>query len=137
MLKGLAGLGSLLKHAQQISGRMQGLNDELRSRRATGSAGGGLVEIEVNGLVEVLRCRIDDSLVKQGDRELLEDLVAAAINQAVARSKELHAEAIKSLTGGMELPGLDEAMGKFFGAAGPPDDEEPPHEQQPPEPNTR
>ena len=52
-----------------------------------------MVEIEINGLLEVLRCRIDPQLIAQGDRELIEDLVAAAVNQAVAKGKQLHAEA--------------------------------------------
>lgn len=119
MFKGLAGLGSLLKHAHEISGRMQGLADELRSRRATGSAGGGLVEVEVNGAAEVLACRIDPGLVAQGDRELLEDLVTTAVNQALAKAKQLHAEAVQSLTGNLNVPGLDEAMNKFLGSPDP------------------
>jgi DNA-binding YbaB/EbfC family protein len=117
VFKGIAGLGSLLKQAHQVSAKMQNLNDELRGQRVTGSAGGGMVEIEVNGLVEVLRCRIDPRLLSDGDAELIEDLVVGAVNQAVAQAKQLHAEAIKSVTGGISLPGLDQAMGKFFGAA--------------------
>ena len=115
MFKGLVGLGSLLKQAQQISGRMQGLGEELKKRRATGSAGGGMVEIEVNGLMEVLRCHIDQELIAGGDRELIEDLVATAINQAIAKGKQLHGEAVKELTGGLNVPGLDDALGKFLG----------------------
>ena len=72
MFKGLTGLGSLLKQAQEISGRMKGLNEQLRARRATGSAGGGMVEVEVNGLLEVLGCHIDQQLFEQGDREMVE-----------------------------------------------------------------
>jgi DNA-binding YbaB/EbfC family protein len=115
VFKGLAGLGSLLKQAQELSTRMKGLNDELRTRRASGTAGGGMVEIEINGVLEVLRCRIDPSLFSQGDRELLEDLVTTAVNQAIAKAKELHAEALQSATGGMDMPGLDEAMKKLLG----------------------
>lgn len=115
MFKGLAGLGSLLKQAQLISGRIQGLTEELRKRRAVGSAGGGLVEIEVNGLMEVLSCRIDQSLVDQRDRELLEDLVTTAFNQAVGKSRELHAEAMREMTGGLEIPGLEDALSKVLG----------------------
>ena len=115
MFKELAGLGSLVKQAQEISGRMKGLGEELRGRRATGSAGGGMVEVEVNGLLEVLRCHIDPELLVQGDRELLEDLVSTAVNQALTKGKQLHAEAMKTLTGGLDVPGLDQALGKFLG----------------------
>ncbi len=116
MFKGLSNLGSLLQHAREMGTKMQGLTDELRGRRVTGTAGGGMVEIEVNGLMEVLRCRIDQQLFAQGDRELVEDLVASAVNQAVAKGKQLHADAMKSMTGGLELPGLEQALGQFFQA---------------------
>ena len=119
MFKGFANLGALLKQAQELGGRMKGLNDELRTRHVTGSAGGGMVEVEVNGLVEVLRCHIDPQLVAQDDRELLEDLVVTAVNQAIGKAKQLHTEAIRSLTGGLDFPGLDQAMAKFLGESPP------------------
>ena len=115
MFKGLAGLGSLLKQAHEISGRMKGLNEQLRARRATGSAGGGMVEVEVNGLLEVLRCHIDQQLFERGDREMIEDLVATALNQAINNGKQLHMEAMKSLTGGLDVPGLDAALENLLG----------------------
>ncbi len=71
-----------------------------------------MVEIEVNGLVEVLRCRIDPSLLAQQDRELLEELVASAVNQAIGKAKQLHADTVQSLTGGINLPGLEQAIGQ-------------------------
>lgn len=116
---GLGNLGALMKQAKELGGRLQGLNEELKTKRATGSSGGGMVEIEVNGLQEVLACRIDPKLMEQNDRELIEDLVAAAVNQALAKAKQLHADAMKNLTGGMELPGLDEALAKITGDQGP------------------
>ena len=115
MFKGLSNFGSLLKHAQEMSGKMQGLSEELRTHRTTGSAGGGMVEIEVNGLLEVLRCQIAPELIEQGDRELIEDLVTTAVNQALAKGKQLHAEALKSMTGGLDVPGLEETLGKVLG----------------------
>lgn len=121
MFKGIANLGSLLKHAQQFGGQMERLSEELKSRRATGVAGGGMVEIEINGVIEVLRCHIDPQLMAQGDRELIEDLVVAAINQAVMKGKQLHAEAVKDLTGGLQLPGLQEALAKLTGSELPKD----------------
>ena len=118
MFKGLgqlANLGSILKQAQQIGSQMQGLGEQLKQQRATGSAGGGLVEVDVNGLGEVLACRIDADLIAKGDGEMIEDLLPAAFNQAHAKSKQLHAEAMKSLTEGMELPGLDDVLAKING----------------------
>jgi nucleoid-associated protein EbfC len=125
MFKNLAGLGSLLRHAQQLGGQLKNLSEEMKHRRATGSAGGGMVEVEINGLLEVLRCTIDEKLASQNDRELLEDLVVAAVNQAISKGKQLHAEAMKDLTGGIELPGINEAIARFTGT---PNDPFPPAE---------
>lgn len=119
MFKGLSALGSLLKQAQQMGQRMRELNEELRKRRATGTAGGEMVEVEVNGLMEVLRCRIQPQLLNPADRELLEDLVTAATNQALAKARDLSADAMKELGGGMEVPGLEDAMRKLLGDQGP------------------
>jgi DNA-binding YbaB/EbfC family protein len=111
VFKGLANLATLMKQAQQMGTRIQEVNDELRTRRATGRAGGGMIEVEVDGLGQVLRISIDPALVERKDREMIEDLVPAAVNDAVAKSKEMHAEALRGLTGGMDLPGLKEALG--------------------------
>jgi DNA-binding YbaB/EbfC family protein len=111
----LANLGSMLKQAQQMGGRLQQLAEELKTKRVEASAGGGLVTVEVNGAGEVLACRIDPSLITAGDRELIEDLVPAAINQALAKSRELHAEAMKSLTAGMDIPGMNDMLSQLSG----------------------
>jgi nucleoid-associated protein EbfC len=119
VFKGIANLGALLKQAQQLGGQMGQLTEEMRKRRVTGSAGGGMVEIEVNGLMEVLRCRIDPQLSAQNDRELLEDLVVAAVNQAIGKGKQMHADSIRDMTGGLPLPGgFHEALAKFTGTEG-------------------
>jgi len=115
VFQGLGNLATLFKQAQQMGGRLEEISAELKTRRASGSAGGGMVEVEVNGLQEVLSCRIDAGLFEQGDRELVEDLVAAATNQALSKARQMHAEAMKSLTGGMELPGLKDALAGLTG----------------------
>jgi DNA-binding YbaB/EbfC family protein len=112
---GLGNLASLMRQAQQIGGRLEGLNEALRGKRAVGSAGGGLVEIEVNGLQEVLNCRIDPEIFKQGDRELVEDLVRAATNDAIAKARQFHGDAMKELLGGADMPGLTEALNRLTG----------------------
>ena len=120
MFKGLgnlANLAGMLKQAQQMGSRMQELNESLRGRRAEGTAGAGMVVVEVNGLGEVLSCRINPSVA--ADRELIEDLIPAAVNAALARAKPLHAEAMKDLAAGMDLPGLDEMLAKMTGPEGP------------------
>ena len=115
MLRGLGNIASLMKQAQQLGGRLQTMREELRSRRTVGTAGAEMVEIEVNGLQELLHCHIDEKLVQQGDRELLEDLIVAAVNDALAKARELQAGAMQSVTGGLELPGLSEALAGLSG----------------------
>lgn len=119
MFKGIANIASLMKQASQMGGKLQAINDELKGQSVTGSSGGGMVEIDMNGLSEATGCRVDPSLMKDGDRELLEDLILAAANQAVSKSRELHAGAMKNLAGGMNLPGLDDAMAQMTGGAPP------------------
>lgn len=111
----LGNLGSLFKQAQKLEGRLSGISDQLRSQRATGVAGGGLVEIEVNGLQEVLQCRIDPALFAGGDRELIEDLVRAAVNEAMIKAKRLHADAMRELASGIGLPGVEQALARLAG----------------------
>jgi nucleoid-associated protein EbfC len=115
MFQGLGNLASLWKQASEISGQLDKLGGILKSRHTSGTSGGGMVEIEINGAMEVLRCKLDPQLVAKADRELLEDLVVAALNQAIAKGKVLHAEALQELTGGIQLPGMREALEKITG----------------------
>ena len=116
MLKGignLANLGGMLKQAQEMGGKLRQLGEELKAKRVTGAAGAGLVEVEANGAGEVLAVRIDPALLEKQDQELLEDLLPAAINAAQQKAKQLHAEAMQEMTGGLNLPGLGDALGQF------------------------
>jgi DNA-binding YbaB/EbfC family protein len=104
-----------MKQAQQMGGKMQDIQQKLKTQRVVGTAGGGMVEVEANGLGEIIQLKIDPALVEKGEREMIEDLVPAAVNQANARAKQLHSEAMQSLTEGMELPGLNDALAKITG----------------------
>jgi len=115
MFQGLSNLGAIWKQASELGGQLKKLEGELKNRRTTGVAGGGMVQVEINGALEVLQCKIDPQLIAQGDRELLEDLLVAAVNQAVTKGKELHAAALKEITGGIQLPGMQEALEKISG----------------------
>lgn len=112
-LSSLANLGNVMKQAQEMGAKMKGVADRLKTMRATGQSGGGMVEVEVNGLGEVLAVRIDPELFGRGDREMIEDLLPAAFNTAHAKAKELHHEAMKDVAGDLNLPGLEEAMSKL------------------------
>ena len=123
MFKELAGLGSLMKNARQISGRVEEMAEKLSAWRTTASAGGGMVEIEINGQMEILRCSIDEQLLANPDREMIEDLVVTAVNQGVAKAKEqaaaLQAEMMQEAMGGMNLPGMSEALEQMGGGEAP------------------
>jgi hypothetical protein len=108
-------LASIIRRAKDLNHKIGELNDTLKSKRATGASGGGMVKVEVNGLGTVLRVQIEPSLFEQGDREMIEVLIPAAMNQAAAKAKELHVEAMKSMTAGLEFPGLSEALAQYIG----------------------
>ena len=113
MLKGISNLASIVKQAQQVGGKMQEVSAQLKAKQVTGTSGGGLVEVEANGLGEILRVRIDATLQ---DREMLEDLLPAAINQAGEKAKQLHMEMMQGLTEDFELPGLTDAITQLTGS---------------------
>ncbi len=119
MFKGLGNIGNIMKQAQEMGGKMQELTEELKTKRVVGSAGAGMVEVEANGVGEVLAVRIEPSLIEKQDRELLEDLLPAAINAAREKAQALHAEQMQSLTGGMNLPGMGDLLGGLGGDAPP------------------
>ena len=110
MFKGIGNIAQLLKNAQSMGERMNEANAELKSKRVTGTAGGDMVEVEANGLGEFLRCKIDPALIEAGDAEMIEELLPAAFNMASQKAKALHLESMKEMTGGMDLPGLDDAL---------------------------
>jgi DNA-binding YbaB/EbfC family protein len=114
MFKEIAGLTSILKQAQKFRDRMEDVTRQLKAKRATGAAGGGMVEVEVNGLGECISVKIDPLLVERGEREMIEDLLPAAFNQALAKAKQQHGRAMQAVADGIPVPGLNEAMAKMM-----------------------
>lgn len=94
----------IMKQAQQLQSRMQDLQAELESAVVEGRAGGGLVAVTMSGKGEVKKVSIDPSLMKDEEREVLEDLVVAACADAKAKAEALAAEKMKAVTGGLPLP---------------------------------
>jgi nucleoid-associated protein EbfC len=120
MLKGLGNLGNIgaiVKQAQEMGAKMQAAQAQLRAVRVTGSAVGGMVEVDANGLGEVLAVRIEPEFFAKQDREMLEDLLPSAVNAALAKAKEAQANAMQEAAGGLNLPGLGDALNKFTGGA--------------------
>jgi nucleoid-associated protein EbfC len=97
------GLGNILKQAQRMQEELQKAQEKLAQEEVTGESGGGMVQVMMNGTHEVKRVTIDPSLM-QDDKEMLEDLVAAAVNDAVHRVAEKTKENMSGLTAGLPLP---------------------------------
>jgi hypothetical protein len=113
MFKGLGQIASFMKQAQEIQGRMKELQESMRHLKVEGTAGGGMVAVEVNGHQQLLGCRIEPALFESGDREMVEDLVVAAVNQALEKVKQAASEEMTKLAGGMDIPGLSDALSRL------------------------
>ena len=100
------GLGNILKQAQQMHAKISQLQEEMAGKTVETSSGGGMVNIVMNGKQEVLSVRIDPEVINKEDVEMLQDLIAAAVNEAIRKSQEMMAEEMKKITGGLSIPGL-------------------------------
>lgn len=100
------GMGQLMKQAQMMQENLKKAQEELARVEVTGQSGGGLVKVTLTCRFEVRRVQIDDSLLKD-DREVLEDLVAAAMNDALHKVEETSQQRMAGLTAGLNLPGLN------------------------------
>ncbi|MDQ1362203.1 MAG: nucleoid-associated protein EbfC [Pseudomonadota bacterium] len=97
-------IGNLMKQAQKMQADMQKAQEELANMEVEGQSGGGMVKVLMNGRHEVRRVSVDDSLMKD-DKDMLEDLLAAAVNDAVRRIEQTTSEKMSGLTAGLNLPG--------------------------------
>jgi len=111
MFNPLGGLGDLMKNAGKIRETMEKAGEALNRLQVEGTAGGGAVTAKVNGKMELLSVRIDPKLVTDGDVEMLEELVAAAVNQALTKARDAAAQSFSSMAGGMSIPGLSGLLG--------------------------
>ena len=115
MFKGLGDLAGMLKNVQQARQQMEQTNAQLGQKRVQGTAGGGMVVVEATGQQQVISCRISPELFGQGDLEMIEDLVVAATNQALANARRTAQEEMAKLFGGLSIPGLSEALSQMAG----------------------
>ncbi|MBX3439198.1 MAG: YbaB/EbfC family nucleoid-associated protein [Planctomycetaceae bacterium] len=113
MLKGLGNLANLMKSAQQLQDKLSSMNDALADVRVEGSAGGGMVTVEATAQQRIVRCQIEDSLVATGEREMIEELVVSATNQALEKAKQAQADAMSRMAGDLNIPGLGDALSRF------------------------
>jgi DNA-binding YbaB/EbfC family protein len=99
-------MGNLLKQAQAMQAQMAKVQEQVASKTVTGTAGGGSVTVIANGAMQLVGIVIDPEVVKSGDVEMVQDLVMAASNDALQKAREMMADEMKSVTGGMNVPGL-------------------------------
>ena len=102
----MKGFGNIMKEAQKLQAQMAAMQEEVAKRKVEATAGGGMVTVEANGKQELTAIKIDPEVVSRDDVQMLEDLVLAACNEALRKSRELVQQELGKLTGGLKIPGL-------------------------------
>ncbi len=100
------GMGNLMKQAQKMQSQMAKIQEEMASRTVEATAGGGMVTAVANGKQEIVSVRIEKEVVDPEDVEMLQDLLVAAVNEALKKSQEMVSEEMSKITGGLNIPGL-------------------------------
>ncbi|MBI3001275.1 MAG: YbaB/EbfC family nucleoid-associated protein [Deltaproteobacteria bacterium] len=106
MAKGLGGMGNLLKQAQEIQAKLAQIQEELGRKTVEASAGGGMVRVTVNGQLMLSSIQVDPAVINREEKEMLEDLILAAVNEGMRRAREMVSEEMSKVTGGLKIPGL-------------------------------
>jgi DNA-binding YbaB/EbfC family protein len=106
MAQSFSGMGDLLKQAQEMQGRIAKIQEELGQKTVEGSAGGGMVQVTVNGQFNLITVKIEPSVINPAEKEMLEDLIAAAVNDAMRKAREMVSTEMSKITGGFKIPGL-------------------------------
>jgi DNA-binding YbaB/EbfC family protein len=99
-------MGKMMKQAQQLQAKMVKLQDEMASKTVESTAGGGMVKVVANGKQQLVSIQIEKEVIDPDDVEMLQDLVLAAANDALAKSHEMVTQEMSKLTGGLNIPGL-------------------------------
>ena len=102
----MKGMGNMMKQAQKLQSQMMNLQEELADKTVESSSGGGMVTVVANGRQQVVSIQIENEVVDPDDVDMLQDLVLAAVNDALAKAQEMVSSEMGKLTGGMNIPGL-------------------------------
>lgn len=108
--KNLSGLSQLMMNAGSIAERIKEMRENLAQQTATGSAAEGSIHVEVTGTGQVQRLSICSTLIQTGTTEQIEQLLPIALNEALTKVRQMHIAKMRELTGGVDLPGLDDAL---------------------------
>ena len=100
------GFGNMMKEAQKLQQQMEALQAEVAKKKVDASSGGGMVTVEANGKQEILSIKIDREVINPDDAQMLEDLVLAACNEALRKSRDMVQAEMGKLTAGLKIPGL-------------------------------
>jgi DNA-binding YbaB/EbfC family protein len=102
----MKGLGKMMKQAQQLQSKMLKLQEELAEKTVETSSGGGMVKVVASGKQQLVSIQIEQEVVDPDDVEMLQDLILAAVNDALTKAQEMVSGEMSKLTGGMNIPGL-------------------------------
>jgi len=104
----MKGFGNLVKEAQKLQAQLEALKEEVAKKKVEASAGGGMVVVEANGNQEILSIKIDREVITPDDPQMLEDLILAAVNEALRKARDLVAGEMSKIAGGLggKIPGL-------------------------------
>ena len=102
----MKGMGNMMKQAQKLQSKMMKMQEELGEREVESASGGGMVKVVANGKQQIVSIQIEKEVVDPEDVDMLQDLVLAAVNDALAKSQEMVSSEMGKLTGGMNIPGL-------------------------------
>ena len=102
----MKGMGNMMKQAQKLQTRMMKLQEELAERTVESSSGGGMVTVVANGRQQIVSIQIENEVVDPDDVDMLQDLVLAAVNDALTKAQEMVSTEMGKLTGGLNIPGL-------------------------------
>ena len=117
MLKDLLNLPNLVRQLASFGGRYKETMNRLRTERFVGVSGGSLVEVQANGVGEVLQVRIDPRLIERKELEMIQDLLPAAINQALEKGRQAQMQAVQEITAGLDVPGINKMLGSMLGGS--------------------
>jgi nucleoid-associated protein EbfC len=99
-------IGNIMKQAQAMQEQLAKIQEQAGHKTVEGTAGGGMVTVTANGAMHIVGTKIDPEVIKSGDAEMLQDLVVAATNEALRKARDMMSEEMKSVTGGLQIPGL-------------------------------
>ena len=102
----MKGMGNMMKQAQKLQSKMLKLQEEMAEKTVEASSGGGMVKVVANGRQQLLSIQIEKEVADPDDLEMLQDLILAAVNDALLKSQEMVTGEMSKLTGGMNIPGL-------------------------------